>query len=230
VSVAAGRRFDAAALARELDARGFAVVPALLGAADCATLARSYDDPAPFRKTVVMERHGYGRGAYRYFAYPLPPLVAALRAELYAALAPLANDWSERLRSDVRYPPALAQLLERCAAGGQSRPTPLVLRYAAGDYNALHQDRYGPLTFPFQATVLLSDPDDFGGGEFVLVEGKPRRQSVAHVVPLARGDAVVFPNAFKPNPRGGRSTFRHGVAAVRSGTRVTLGVILHDAP
>lgn len=216
-------------LQRALDARGFAVVPALLAPADCRALAAGFDDDARYRSTIVMERHGYGRGTYRYFRYPLPPLVADLREQLYAALAPIADAWSERLGRAERFPPGLSEMLRRCHAAGQERPTPLLLRYGAGDYNALHQDVYGAVAFPLQATVLLSDRAEFRGGEFVLVESKPRRQSVAHVVPLALGDLVVFPNRFRPNERGGRSTVRHGVAEVLSGVRLTLGIILHDA-
>lgn len=220
---------DATELTARLDERGYAVVPALLDAATASELTAAYDDGPLFRSTIVMQRHGYGRGEYRYFGYPLPPLVQALRETLYTALLPAANAWSERLGSKVRFPAALPLMLELCADAGQVRPTALLLRYRSGDYNALHQDIYGEVAFPLQATILLSDPATFTGGEFVLVEAKPRKQSVAHVVPLGRGDCVVFPNRLRPNAEGGRSTFRHGVADVRSGTRVTLGVILHDA-
>jgi hypothetical protein len=220
---------DAAELTSRLDERGYAVLPALLDPATAAELTRAYDDGPLFRSTIVMQRHGYGRGEYRYFSYPLPPLVQGLREALYAVLVPAANAWSERLGSKVRFPVALPLMLELCADAGQVRPTALLLRYRAGDYNALHQDIYGEVAFPLQATILLSDPATFTGGEFVLVEAKPRKQSVAHVVPLGLGDCIVFPNRLRPNAEGGRSTFRHGVAEVRSGTRVTLGVILHDA-
>jgi hypothetical protein len=220
---------DAVAVTARLDERGYAVVPGFLNASDCDELIAAYDDGPLFRSTIVMQRHGYGRGEYRYFRYPLPPLVARVRESLYAALVPAANAWSERLGSKVRFPAALPLMLELCAEAGQARPTALLLRYHAGDYNALHQDIYGEVAFPLQATVLLSDPAGFSGGEFVLVEAKPRKQSVAHVVPLERGDCIIFPNRLRPNAEGGRSTFRHGVAEVRSGTRVTLGVILHDA-
>lgn len=220
---------DSGAVAAQLDERGYAVVPGFLNAAHCGELIAAYDDGPLFRSTIVMQRHGYGRGEYRYFRYPLPALVASLREALYAALVPAGNAWSERLGSKVRFPPALPLMLELCAEAGQARPTALLLRYHAGDYNALHQDIYGEVAFPLQATVLLSDPAGFSGGEFVLVEAKPRKQSVAHVVPLGRGDCIIFPNRLRPNAEGGRSTFRHGVAEVRSGTRVTLGVILHDA-
>jgi uncharacterized protein len=212
-----------------LDEHGYAVVRGWLDPARCGDLAGWYADDHRFRSTIVMARHGYGRGEYRYFRYPLPPLVTELRGALYAALAPTANAWSERLGARERFPGALPELLDRCHAAGQERPTPLLLRYGAGDYNALHQDTYGEIAFPLQGTVLLSERGDFTGGEFVLVEGKPRRQSVAHVVPLERGDLVVFPNKLRPNDRGGRSTFRHGVAELRSGNRLTLGLILHDA-
>jgi hypothetical protein len=220
---------DAAGLAARLDERGYAVLPALLDPLTASDLTRAYDDGPLFRNTIVMQRHGYGRGEYRYFRYPLPPLVQVLRESLYTALVPAANAWSERLGSKVRFPAALPLMLELCADAGQARPTALLLRYGAGDYNALHQDIYGEVAFPLQATILLSDPATFTGGEFVLVEAKPRKQSVAHVVPLNLGDCIVFPNRLRPNAEGGRSTFRHGVAEVRSGTRVTLGVILHDA-
>lgn len=220
---------DSGRLTAQLDERGYAVLPALLDATACAELIAAYDDGPLFRNTIVMQRHGYGRGEYRYFRYPLPPLVQKLRETLYSALVPAANAWSERLGSKVRFPPALPLMLELCADAGQARPTALLLRYRAGDYNALHQDIYGEVAFPLQATILLSDPATFTGGEFVLVEAKPRKQSVAHVVALARGDCIIFPNRLRPNAEGARSTFRHGVAEVRSGTRVTLGVILHDA-
>jgi uncharacterized protein len=216
-------------LAAQLDERGYAVVPRLLDEATARELTAVYDDEPLFRSTIVMQRHGYGRGEYRYFKYPLPPLIGALREALYTALVPTANAWSEQLGSKVRFPTALPLMLELCAEAGQLRPTALLLRYHSGDYNALHQDIYGEVAFPLQATVLLSDPATFSGGEFVLVEAKPRKQSVAHVVPLGLGDCIIFPNRLRPNAEGGRSTFRHGVAEVRGGTRVTLGVILHDA-
>jgi hypothetical protein len=222
-------KFDPTALKAELDTRGYAVVPQLFDAATARELTAAYDDGPLFRSTIVMERHGYGRGEYRYFKYPLPALIGSLREALYAALVPTANAWAEALGSKVRFPTALPLMLELCAEAGQLRPTALLLRYKSGDYNALHQDIYGEVAFPLQATVLLSDPATFTGGEFVLVEAKPRKQSVAHVVPLALGDCIIFPNRLRPNAQGGRSTFRHGVAEVRSGTRVTLGVILHDA-
>lgn len=220
---------DPGELAARLDERGYAVVPGLLDPTICAELIAEYDEASLFRNTIVMQRHGYGRGEYRYFRYPLPPRVQSLREALYTALVPTANAWSERLGSAVRFPVGLAMMLDLCADAGQARPTALLLRYRAGDYNALHQDIYGEVAFPLQATILLSDPATFSGGEFVLVEAKLRKQSVAHVVPLALGDCIVFPNRLRPNAEGARSTFRHGVAEVRSGTRVTLGIILHDA-
>ena len=219
--------------AEDLEARGFAVMPSLLDADACAGLRVQFDDDGAFRSTVVMERLGYGRGVYRYLRYPLPPLVAQLRANLYARLVAVANAWAEVLGGDVRYPATLAEFVAHCHANGQTRPTPLLLRYRTGDHNALHQDVYGDIAFPLQATVLLSEPGpDFDGGEFVLVEQRPRKQSLAHVVPLRRGDAVVFPNSIRP-ARGARgffrTTFRHGVGEVRAGERVTLGLIFHDA-
>ncbi len=220
-------------IAGQLQTRGFAVVPSLLDAGACTSVREPFDDDGAFRSTVVMERLGYGRGVYRYFRYPLPPIVERLREDLYARLAPVANAWAEALGGGVRYPATLAEFLAHCHANGQQRPTPLLLRYRAGDHNALHQDVYGDVAFPLQAAVLLSEPGaDFGGGEFVLVEQRPRKQSLAHVVPLQRGDAVVFPNSIRP-ARGARgflrTTFRHGVGEVRTGERVTLGLIFHDA-
>jgi hypothetical protein len=217
----------------DLDERGYAVLPALLDATACAELRARFDDDEAFRSTVVMERLGYGRGVYRYFRDPLPPLDERLRGELYARLAPVANAWAEVRGQEVSYPATLAEFVARCHANGQTRPTPLLLRYRAGDHNALHQDVYGDVAFPLQATVLLSEPGpDFAGGEFVLVEQRPRKQSLAHVVPLRRGDAVVFPNSVRParGTRGFyRTAFRHGVGEVRAGERVTLGLIFHDA-
>jgi uncharacterized protein len=229
---------DAASLATALDAGGYAVVPALLSAEECASLAAQYDDASLFRSRGVMARHGYGQGEYQYFAYPLPPLVAALRGGLYALLAPIANRWNAAMHSDVRYPPDHAGFRERCHRAGQLRPTPLLLRYRAGDYNRLHQDLYCEHVFPLQATVLLSRPasdreqGDFTGGEFVLVEQRARMQSRAEVVPLGQGDAVVFAVNQRPvtSARGfTRVAMRHGVSKLRSGARMTLGVIFHDA-
>jgi uncharacterized protein len=221
------------ALVTALDERGHIVLPGVLDAAACRCLAALYDDAAAFRSRVVMARHNFGRGEYQYLRYPLPPLVAELRTALYPRLAPLANRWHERLRLDPRFPPLLDDFLAACHAAGQTRPTPLILKYEAGDYNCLHQDVYGPHVFPLQATVLLNAPGhDFAGGEFLLVEQRPRMQSRAEVVPLARGDAVVFAVNQRPvqGARGfSRATMRHGVSPLRSGRRFTLGVIFHDA-
>lgn len=217
----------------DLDAQGWAVMPGLFDTERCAEVTALYDDEALFRKQVVMERHGYGRGQYRYFAYPLPPLIAGLRAALYARLAPVANRWQERLGQERRFPEDHAAYLAQCHAAGQLRPTPLILRYGAGDYNCLHQDLYGEQSFPLQAAVLLAQPGgDFTGGEFILTEQRPRMQSRAEVVPLGLGDGVIFAVAHRPRSgtRGNhRVTMRHGVATVRSGRRHMLGLILHDA-
>ena len=221
------------ALLAALDERGHAVLPAVLDPAECRELARLYDDPGAFRSRVVMARHNFGRGEYKYLRYPLPDGVARLREALYPRLAPVANRWHERLRLEPRFPAALADYLACCHAAGQQRPTPLILKYEAGDYNCLHQDLYGPLVFPLQATVLLSAPgEDFAGGEFLLVEQRPRMQSKGEVVPLGRGDAVVFAVNQRPveGVRGAyRVTMRHGVSRLHSGRRFTLGVIFHDA-
>ena len=224
---------DWSSLANELDAFGCAVIPRLLSAAECEATAGLYGATAAFRSQVVMARHGYGRGEYRYFAYPLPPLVQGLRTALYPRLAPTANRWHEALGLAARFPDDHAAFLARCHAAGQARPTPLLLRYGAGDYNCLHQDLYGEHVFPLQAAVLLSTPGaDFTGGEFVLTEQRPRMQSRAEVVPLGQGDAVIFAVNMRPL-RGGRGVYRvmmrHGVSRLRSGRRHTLGVIFHDA-
>jgi hypothetical protein len=218
---------------QELDTLGCAVIPGLLAPKDCLAAAALYERPALFRSRVVMERHGFGRGEYQYFAYPLPAPLASLRTELYPPLAAIANRWQAALGLDVRFPEAHADYLARCHAAGQGRPTPLLLRYRAGDYNCLHQDLYGELVFPLQVAVLLSEPgEDFEGGEFVLTEQRPRMQSRAEVVPLRQGDAVVFPVNQRPvqGTRGVyRVAMRHGVSRLRSGTRHTLGIIFHDA-
>ena len=224
---------DWAAVASRLDARGCAVLPALLSATDCQALAGFYGDDSRFRSRVIMSRHGFGQGEYRYFSYPLPPLVAMLRTSLYPHLAPIANEWSRRLGEDRRYPASLEAFLKSCHAAGQMKPTPLLLQYGPEDYNCLHQDLYGEWVFPLQLTVLLSQPGrDFTGGEFVLTEQRPRMQSRAEVVPLGQGDAVVFAVHHRP-VRGTRGDYRvnlrHGVSRVRSGRRHTLGVIFHDA-
>jgi hypothetical protein len=224
---------DWEAIAASLDREGWAVLPDLLDDADCDIVAALYAQRALFRSEVQMARHGFGRGEYRYFAYPLPPLVAALRGALYARLAPLANRWHERMGQTVRFPDDHAEYLARCHAAGQARPTPLLLKYGAGDYNCLHQDLYGEHVFPLQVAALLSAPgEDFSGGEFVLTEQRPRMQSRVAVVPLGKGDAVVFAVNARPvqGSRGDyRVTMRHGVSEVRSGQRQTLGVIFHDA-
>ena len=234
--VAVARRMETlewAALARELDAYGCALLPRILTPAECVAIADTYDADGLFRSSVVMARHGFGRGEYRYFAYPLPPVIAELRSALYPPLAAIANRWQEALGRDALYPATHAEYIARCHRAGQTRPTPLLLRYGAGDYNCLHQDLYGEHVFPLQVACLLSEPGrDFTGGEFVLTEQRPRMQSRAEVVPLARGDAVVFPVHHRPvrGTRGPyRVTLRHGVSRLRSGHRHCLGIIFHDA-
>ena len=224
---------DWARIAADLDAHGCAVTGPLLGADECAALAARYDNDALFRSRIVMARHGFGRGEYKYFADPLPDDIAALRASLYPPLAAIANRWNEQMRIALRYPDAHAEFLARCHAAGQSKPTPLLLRYRDGDYNCLHQDLYGEHVFPLQATMLLSRPgEEFFGGEFLLTEQRPRMQSRAEVVPLRQGEAVIFPVHHRP-VAGTRGTYRvnmrHGVSRVRSGQRHTLGIIFHDA-
>ncbi|MGH9888866.1 MAG: 2OG-Fe(II) oxygenase [bacterium] len=224
---------DWAAVANELDAQGCAPIERLLSPAECHALAALYDDDAPFRSRVVMASHGFGRGEYKYFAYPLPALISGLRTRLYPHLAPIANRWSEALGQDVRYPDDHASFVARCHAAGQLRPTPLLLQYGEGDYNCLHQDLYGEQVFPLQVAVLLSQPGrDFGGGEFVLTEQRPRMQSRVEVVPLQQGDAVVFAVHHRPQ-QGSRGSYRvnlrHGVSRLRWGQRMTLGLIFHDA-
>ena len=217
----------------DLDERGHVIVESLLSVVECRALAALYDEDERFRSRVVMAKHGFGRGEYRYFAYPLPEVVQSLRTRLYPVLAGIANEWNTRLGVETRYPATHAEFLELCHAVGQKRPTPLVLRYGAGDYNCLHRDLYGPLVFPLQVAILLSDPrEDFTGGEFVLTEQRPRMQSRAEVVPLSLGDAVVFAVSERPvtGSRGVyRVTHRHGVSRVRGGRRHTLGIIFHDA-
>jgi hypothetical protein len=220
-------------ITQSLEDEGSAALPALLSPAECADLAALYDLEERFRSRVVMARHGFGRGEYKYFAYPLPEIVAMLREALYPPLAALANRWSEQLGLGSRYPADHASYLARCRRAGQTKPTPLLLRYGEGDYNCLHQDLYGEQVFPLQATFLLSAPGpDFTGGELVLVEQRPRQQSRAEVVALSQGDGVVFAVHHRP-ARGARGfhrvTLRHGVSRLRSGHRVTLGVIFHDA-
>lgn len=225
--------FDWASLADTLAARGCARLPALLSPDDCARLAALYDDEAPFRSRVVMARHGFGRGEYRYFRYPLPAVVASLRAALYPHLAPIANAWQHALGQPTHFPDTHPEFLARCHAAGQARPTPLLLRYDHDDYNCLHQDLYGEHVFPLQVAILLSAPErDFAGGEFVLTEQRPRMQSRVEVVPLMQGDAVVFAVHHRPvqGTRGVyRVTMRHGVSRITRGRRHTLGIIFHDA-
>jgi hypothetical protein len=216
-----------------LASRGFAVTPGLLGPAECRALTALWPEQARFRSHVIMQRHGYGQGEYKYFRYPLPERIEELRQALYPELATVANRWNEQLGIAKRFPPTLQDWLKQCHAGGQKRPTPLLLRYGPGDYNCLHRDLYGELVFPLQATILLSDPaTEFDGGEFMLVEQRPRMQSRGEVVPLKQGDAVVF--AVNQRPAKGsrgfhRTAMRHGVSSLRHGERFTLGVIFHDA-
>ena len=223
---------DWAAIELDLGAFGCAVLPGLLPAAECLALCDLYPRDDLFRSRIVMARHGFGKGEYKYFRYPLPGTVAKLRASLYPPLAAIANRWNQALAIDVRYPVTHAAYLKRCQEAGQTKPTPLLLAYGPGDYNCLHQDLYGDLAFPLQVAILLSPPGAFTGGEFVLTEQRPRMQSRAEVVPLAQGDAVIFPVHHRPT-RGVRGvyrvTMRHGVSRIRSGSRHTLGIIFHDA-
>jgi hypothetical protein len=220
-------------ITEELDAYGCATVPRLLAPDECLGIVRLYPADEHFRSRVVMSRHGYGRGEYKYFAYPLPPVIAALRTSLYPSLAQIANRWNEAMRIDVRFPAQHVEFIQRCHKAGQVRPTPLVLRYVAGDYNCLHQDVYGEHVFPLQVAILLNEPGaEFTGGEFTLTEQRPRMQSRVEVVPLARGQAVIFPVRHRP-VRGTRGSYRvnmrHGVSRLRSGSRHTAGIIFHDA-
>jgi hypothetical protein len=225
--------YDWSALAADLNAQGCTVMPKLLSPAECKQLAAMYPDEKHFRSHVHMARHGFGRGEYRYFKYPLPELISGLRTALYPHLATVANAWNERMNIDIRYPTQHAKFLKACHDQGQVRPTPLLLQYVEGDYNCLHQDLYGALAFPIQLTILLSNPGkDFIGGEFVLTEQRPRMQSRAEVVPLVQGDAVVFAVHNRPvkGTKGNyRVNLRHGVSHVRSGMRHTVGIIFHDA-
>lgn len=221
------------AIVPNLDDHGCATIGPLLSPEECAALADSYDSDRVFRSRIVMAHHGFGRGEYKYFAYPLPQAVANLREALYPALALLANRWNEVLGISVKYPSTHAAYLRRCHADGQSKPTPLLLRYGPGDFNCLHQDIYGENIFPLQVAFLLSEPDrDFTGGEFLLTEQRPRMQSRAEVVPLKQGEGVIFPVHHRP-VRGTRGIYRvnmrHGVSRLRSGRRHTLGIIFHDA-
>jgi uncharacterized protein len=224
---------DWSRVVQDLDARGSAVLERLLSSEECRALAEMYPVDSLFRSRIVMGRHGFGRGEYKYFSYPLPDVIAALRTALYPQLAPTANRWNEAMKIDVRYPAEHADFLARCHNAGQLKPTPLLLEYGVDDYNCLHQDLYGEHVFPLQVAVLLSEPGrDFTGGEFVMTEQRPRMQSRAEVVPLRQGDAVVFAVHHRPvqGTRGVyRVNLRHGVSRIRSGHRHTLGIIFHDA-
>lgn len=226
-------RLDWPAIAAALDDRGFALVPALMRPGECAAVARMYERRELFRSRVEMARFRFGLGEYKYFAAPLPPIVASLRASLYGRLAPIATRWSRALRLGADYPPTLDEFLRACHSGGQSRPTPLLLRYAAGGFNCMHQDLYGELFFPLQATVMLSRPEiDFAGGEFLLAENRPRAQARVEAIALARGMAVIFATRWRPiqGARGAyRAAVRHGVSTIARGRRMTLGIIFHDA-
>jgi len=220
-------------VSRELDAEGSAVIKGILSADECDEVRTLYDEEELFRSQVVMERHGFGRGEYRYFGYPLPDLIRDLRTSIYPHLVPIANRWNEAMGVDVRFPTTHAEYIRRCHEAGQDKPTPLVLKYGIDDYNCLHQDLYGEHVFPLQIAVLLSEPEkDFTGGEFVMTEQRPRMQSRPMVVPLRKGDGVVFAVRHRP-VQGKKSVYRvnlrHGVSRIRSGSRHTLGVIFHDA-
>ncbi|MDR5775330.1 MULTISPECIES: 2OG-Fe(II) oxygenase [unclassified Caballeronia] len=231
-----GARVDAldwTDIENQLDSQGSAIAPGLFSREECATLAALYDDDAIFRSRIVMERYSFGRGEYKYFAYPLPETLQTVRSTVYPHLAPIANKWHEVMGIETRFPPVHGEFIERCHYAGQTRPTPLLLRYVPGDYNCLHQDLYGEHVFPIQMAVLLSAPEqDFTGGEFVMTEQRPRMQSRAEVVPLAQGDAAFFAVHQRPvqGSRGPyRVNMRHGVSRLRSGRRHMLGVIFHDA-
>ncbi len=227
------KAFDWTGVAADLDAHGYAILEGALSAEECESVAGLYNSDDLFRSHIVMARHGFGRGEYKYFSYPLPDIIADLRTSIYPRLVPVANRWNEAMGIAVRYPVRHEEFLARCHAAGQKRPTPLLLQYGKDDFNALHQDLYGEHAFPFQVAFLLSQPvQDFMGGEFVLTEQRPRMQSKAEVVPLRRGDAVIFAVSHRPvqGKRGiYRVNLRHGVSRLRSGNRHTLGVIFHDA-
>lgn len=228
-----GLELDWSGVERELDAGGSATLASLIPPDECRTLASLYLDESLFRSRVVMARHGFGRGEYQYFRYPLPEPIAELRAAVYRHLAPIANRWNEAMGTAVRYPAEHEEFLARCHAAGQEKPTPLLLRYAPDDFNCLHQDLYGEHVFPLQLAILLSEPErDFTGGEFVMTEQRPRMQSRVEVVPLGQGDGVIFAVSHRPM-RGTRGVYRvnlrHGVSRIRSGRRYTLGIIFHDA-
>ena len=226
-------RYDWPTVLGRIDGQGWAILVGLLTPAECQSIAALYDQETSFRSRVIMARHGFGRGEYRYFSYPLPRLIAELRAALYSRLLSLANSMNGRMGVSIRYPDRFAEFQERCHRAGQTRPTPLLLKYTQGDFNCLHQDLYGEHVFPLQVAILLSRPgEDFKGGEFILTEQRPRQQSRATVAPLSHGDAVVF--AVRHRPVSGvrgfhRVSQRHGVSTLLSGTRCTLGIIFHDA-
>ena len=232
-AVARIEALDWQGILRNLDEQGNAGLPGVLTSQECKALARLYPNEDFFRSRVVMERHGFGRGEYKYFSYPLPDIIEGMRTELYSRLAPLANKWNESMKIDVRYPAKHAQFIKRCHDAGQKRPTPLLLQYGAGDFNCLHQDLYGEHVFPIQVAFLLSEPGkDFSGGEFVLTEQRPRMQSRPKVVPLKQGDAVAVAVHHRPvQGRRGvyRVNMRHGVSQLRSGHRHAMGIIFHDA-
>jgi uncharacterized protein len=220
------------ALSDNLDTMGYALTPQILDADFCASIAADYDDDTLFRSTVNMARHGFGKGQYRYFAYPLPAIIETLRTELYPHLARIANLWAERLRQPDIWPLSHDALIARCHGFGQARPTPLMLRYREGDYNCLHQDLYGAIHFPLQAIIMLSPPEDFEGGALTIVENRPRMQSRVEVVPIKQGQIVIVPVRDKPRAASqgwARSVIRHGVSTVLRGQRQTLGIIFHDA-
>ncbi len=225
--------YDWQKIGAELDEFGATVLRNIISPQKCHELATAYYSPTAFRTVISMRKHGFGRGEYKYYANPIPALIWNLRQKLYPQLAPIANRWSERLGSDIRFPPTHDEFLDRCHAAGQTRPTPLILQYVEGDYNCLHQDIYGDIAFPLQVAILLSEPEkDFTGGEFVLTEQRPRMQSRAEVVPLRQGDGVVFAVNDRPmqGTRGDyRVKMRHGVSRIRSGQRHTLGIIFHDS-
>lgn len=230
---ARAQRQELEAVAKGLDVDGFAIIPGLLAPKQCSAIADLYDREAIFRRHIHMARHGFGKGEYKYFARPMPAIVSELRRTLYSPLVGLANLWNDRMGLDRRFPAEHDQFVEECHRAGQTRPTPLLLRYGPGDYNCLHQDLYGEMWFPIQVAILLSNPDrDFTGGEFVLTEQRPRMQSKVEVVPLRQGDAVAFAVHHRP-VQGSRGTYRvnlrHGVSRIRSGQRHALGIIFHDA-
>jgi hypothetical protein len=232
-AVAGVNALDWQQIGKNLDEQGSALLNGVLSAAECQALAALYPKDSLFRSRVVMARHGFGRGEYKYFSYPLPDLIQSLRTALYSRLAPVANRWNAAMGIEVRYPESHGDFIQRCHEAGQRRPTPLLLQYGAGDFNCLHQDLYGEHVFPIQVAILLSEPQrDFTGGEFVLTEQRPRMQSRPEVVPLREGDAVAFAVHHRPvqGTRGiYRVNLRHGVSRVRSGQRHTLGIIFHDA-